>query len=169
MSVDQGERLVCLNALTQADKVGQTDRIIKLVTGSATATAHGDHGQTQFAGIHGGHETAVGGIDGAHDGGFGQVMIVALHEVARATEAGHHATEDLGRLAVVQHRLQFAAGLAVVAGQAGGDQHLGAQRHGDGMDARVAVFTGQVAHRFAHFHRVAGAGGQHLVHVGQER
>ncbi len=36
------------------------------------------------------------------------------------------------------------------------------------MDPRVAVFTGQVAHRLAYFHRVAGAGGQHLVHVGQQ-
>ncbi|MOA26684.1 hypothetical protein D3C78_1474960 [compost metagenome] len=57
----------------------------------------------------------------------------------------------------------------LVAGEARGDQHLGTQRQGHFVDARVAILTGQVAHRFAHFHRVASAGGQHLVHVGEQR
>ena len=169
LSVDHGDRLVSIDALTQADKVGQTNRIIKFVTGSAATTAHGDHGQTQLAGIHGGHETAVGREDRAHDGGLGQVSVVTLHKIGRATETSHHATEDLGRLAVIQHRLQLGAGIALVAGKTRGDQHLGTQRHGHFVDARVAIFTGQVAHRFTHFHRVTGAGGQHLVHIGQER
>lgn len=38
LSVDQGERLVSIDALTQADKVGQTDGIIEFVGGGA-ATA----------------------------------------------------------------------------------------------------------------------------------
>ena len=166
--MDQGERLISLDALTQADKVGQTDGIIEFVGGGAATTAHGDHRQAQFTGVHRGDESAVGRVDGAHDGGFGQVGVVALHEVGRTTEAGHHAPEDLGCLAIVQHRLQLGAGIAVIAGKTGGDQHLGAQGHGHFVDARVAILTGQVAHRFAHFHGVAGAGGQHLVHVGQE-
>ena len=39
LSVDQGERLVSLDALPQADKVGQTDCVIELVASGATATA----------------------------------------------------------------------------------------------------------------------------------
>ena len=153
--------------MTQADKVGQTDRIIQFVTSRATTTTHRHHGQAHFTGIHGGHETAVDRKNRAHDGSLRQVVIITFHEVRRTTEAGHHATEDLGSLAIVQHRLQLGAGIALIAGQTGGGQHLGSQCHGHCVDPRVAVLTGQVTHRFTHFYRIAGAGGQHLVHIGQ--
>ena len=42
LSVDQRDRLVSIDALTQADKVGQTDRIIQFVTGSAATSVKAD-------------------------------------------------------------------------------------------------------------------------------
>ena len=47
LSVDQGNRLVSIDALAQADKVGQTDGVIEFVTGGATTIA-GDATVTSF-------------------------------------------------------------------------------------------------------------------------
>jgi hypothetical protein len=81
----------------------------------------------------------------------------------------NHAAKDLCRFTVIQHRLQFRAGFGVIFRQLAGDQHFHAQRHGHVEQTRIAVFAGQELHRFAHFDGVTGAGGQHLVHIGQQR
>ena len=100
---------------------------------------------------------------------MGQVSLIAAHEIGRATESGHHAAKTVGRGATLQRRLQATQGMGLVAGQSGRHQHVGTQRHGHRMQTRVAILTGQVPHRLTHLQRVAGAGGQRLAHVGQER
>ncbi|MNC55711.1 hypothetical protein D3C75_1052570 [compost metagenome] len=81
----------------------------------------------------------------------------------------NHATKDFSRFTVIKHRLQFLTCFGVIFCQIAGKQHLHAQRHGDFMQTRVNVFTGQELHRFANFNRITCAGGQHLVHVSQQR
>ena len=81
----------------------------------------------------------------------------------------HHFFKQFIRFAVVQHRLQFSARVFAVGGEFAIYQGFRAQRERDFVQTRVAAaFAAQITHRFAHFHRVARAGSQHFVHVGEQ-
>ena len=94
-------------------------------------------------------------------------MIIILDKVARSFLRRDHATKDFRCFTVIQHRLQFRPGFGVIFRQIAGNQHLHTQRHRHVEQAWVAVFAGQELNRFANFNGVPGAGGQHLVHIGQ--
>ena len=53
--------------------------------------------------------------------------------------------------------------------EAGGGEELAAERHGHVVEAGVDLVAAQEAGGVRHLERVAGGGGERLVHVGDER
>ena len=98
---------------------------------------------------------------GADDGGARQMSLGALQQVRGAALRDDHAGETLGGGAAVDRALQP---LGALPGQR---QRLG--RKGQRQIAQRARLALQDADRLGHFQRVAGAAGQGLVHVGDQR
>ena len=108
-------------------------------------------------------------MDGAPDRRARQMPLRMLQEIAGTAERRDHAGKPLrrgtGRNGVFDRRFRRSA----VRRQTAQHQHLGAERHGRRVEARLAPGAGQIIDHIGHLEGIAGRGGERLVHVGEER
>ena len=99
-----------------------------------------------------------------------EVRLEVVEEARRAAEGRDHAVEALGGGAggegVADPR---GARRSASAREAGGGEELAAERDGDVVEPAVDLVAAQEAGGVRHLERVAGGGGERLVHVGDER
>ncbi|EJK92459.1 hypothetical protein UUU_04450 [Klebsiella pneumoniae subsp. pneumoniae DSM 30104 = JCM 1662 = NBRC 14940] len=167
--MDHRQRTLSVDAVTQTRHLGKANAIVNGVRCLTAAAAHRNHCHAQRASIHRADKTFGISIDCFAQHRRRQIISIILDKVARPFLRRDHAAKHFRRFTVIQHRLQLRARLGIVRRQLAGDQHFHTQRHCHVEQARVAVFAGQELHRFANFNGVAGAGGQYLIHIGQQR
>ena len=108
-------------------------------------------------------------VTSAISGAPAQVRLEVVEEVRRAAERGDHAVEALGGGAGGEGVADPRRAGRGVGGEAGGGEELAAERHGDVAEPAVDRVAAQEARGVRHLERVAGGGGQRLVHVGDQR
>ncbi len=163
------QRTLPIGAFAQRDGLAQSNAVVDGVAGALAPAAHRHYRHTQRARVHAADDAGTIGVDRLAERRLWQISLVPFDKIGGAALRGDHTREYFGRPAVIQRLLQLAARLFFAGRQLAGHQHFAAQRQRHLQQARVTLRAGQEAYRFAHFQRIARAGGEHLVHIGEQR
>ena len=169
--VDAGERRVGLDDGAEADQALEPDGVVDRVAGAAAAAAELDHGEAEAAGVDGGDEAVA--VRRRRRRSSGAPARCASKPSRKSAGPPSAATMRSKRSAAAPDSKAIAHAVgarrpASAARPPSGEQ-LGAERHGHVPEPAVDDVAAQEAGGVRHLQRVAGGGGQRLVHVGDQR
>lgn len=167
--MDDGERPIRPDGVTDAGHFREAHGMVDAVLRPHPAAAKCHDREAQGARVDARDLARRSREDRLHQRRRGKMLCRRIEQVRRAAERHDHAGEAFRRSARGESLLDPAAGLFQIRRQAAEQQHLGAERDGDLMEARLAAAAGQVIERIGDLERIAGGARQRLVHVGEQR
>ena len=146
----------------------KADTQINHVGGDATTAAQANHGNADTARVHRAQNPSLRREQRFDDRRGFKVVGVVFDEVRRTALFHHHTREVFRRFTAAQGVFELRVRIRFVFGQATVDEQLFAQRHIHGVQTRIDLLAAQIAHGFGDFECIARAGGEHLVHIGEQ-
>ena len=167
--VDAGERRVGIDRGAEPDQVLEAHRVVDGVAGPAPPAPELDHGEPERPRVDR-RDEARASRRHVHDlRRTGQMRLERVEEVRRPAERRHHALEALGGRARGEGLAQAVGARRRRRREPGGVEELGPERHRHVEEAAVDDVAAQETRGRRHLERVAGGGGERLVHVGDQR